>query len=114
MSAPQTRLPGWIDYGIIPLTNLLLALLVAGSLVVLIGESPVEAVQLMLQGSLGFGEGIGFTLFYATSFILTGLPSRSPSTADCSISVARARRTLLVWAWRWWRCRLIPVCTGRW
>ena len=40
---------------------------------VLIGESPVEAVQLMLQGSLGFGEGIGFTLFYATSFILTGL-----------------------------------------
>ena len=73
MSAPQTSLPGWIDYGIIPLTNLLLALLVAGSLVVLIGESPVEAVQLILQGSLGFGEGIGFTLFYATSFILTGL-----------------------------------------
>ena len=73
MSAPQTALPGWIDYGLIPLTNLLLALLVAGSLVLLIGESPWEAVQLMLEGSLGFGEGIGFTLFYATSFILTGL-----------------------------------------
>ncbi|QGG81178.1 ABC transporter permease [Litorivicinus lipolyticus] len=73
MSAPQTALPGWIDYGLIPLTNLLLAFLVAGCLVLLIGENPIEAVQLMLEGALGFGEGIGFTLFYATSFILTGL-----------------------------------------
>ncbi|MGB0957681.1 MAG: ABC transporter permease [Litorivicinus sp.] len=73
MSAPQASLPGWIDYGVIPLTNLLLAFLVAGCLVLLIGENPIEAVQLMLDGSLGFGEGIGFTLFYATSFILTGL-----------------------------------------
>ena len=73
MSAPQKPLPGWIDYGLIPLTNLMLALLVAGCLVLLIGESPVETVQLMLSGSLGFGEGIGFTLFYATSFIFTGL-----------------------------------------
>ena len=73
MSAPQATLPGWIDYGLIPLTNLLLAFIVAGCLVLLIGESPTEAVQLMLAGSLGFGEGIGFTLFYATSFILTGL-----------------------------------------
>lgn len=73
MSAPQASLPGWIDYGLIPLTNLLLAFFVAGCLVLLIGENPLEAVQIMLAGSLGFGEGIGFTLFYATSFILTGL-----------------------------------------
>ena len=71
MSAGQ--LPRWVDYGLIPVLNLVAAFLVSGLVVILIGESPIEAVQILLWGSLGFGEGIGFTLFYATNFIFTGL-----------------------------------------
>lgn len=71
MSAGQ--LPRWVDYGLIPLLNLAAAFLVSGLVVLLIGENPLEAVEILVWGSLGFGEGVGFTLFYATNFIFTGL-----------------------------------------
>jgi len=67
------ELPRWVDYGLLPATNLFAAFLVSGLVVLLIGENPIEAVGILLWGSLGFGEGIGFTLFYATNFIFTGL-----------------------------------------
>ena len=67
------QLPGWVDFGLLPLINVIAAFLVSGLVVLLIGESPIEAVEILLWGSLGFGEGIGFTLFYATNFIFTGL-----------------------------------------
>ncbi|MBO3758584.1 ABC transporter permease [Ciceribacter sp. L1K23] len=73
MSTASVPLPNWINYALLPLINLLLAFLVSGFVVWVIGEDPVEALKLMLQGALGRGEGIGFTLFYATSFIFTGL-----------------------------------------
>jgi simple sugar transport system permease protein len=73
MSLPAAKLPRWIDYGLIPLLNLTAAFGLAGLVVLLIGESPIEAVEILLWGAFGFGEGIGFTLFYATSFIFTGL-----------------------------------------
>ena len=69
MSAGQ--LPRWVDYGLIPFLNLAAAFLVSGLVVVLIGENPLDAVQLLVWGSIGYGEGIGFTLFYATNFIDT-------------------------------------------
>ena len=47
---------------------------VAAFLVVLgIGENPLEATALLLRGALGSAEGIGFTLYYTTNFIFTGL-----------------------------------------
>lgn len=73
MSAPLAKLPRWVDYGLIPLLNLTAAFLVSGLVVLLIGENPLEAVYWLVQGSLGYGEGIGFTLYYATNFIFTGL-----------------------------------------
>ena len=73
MSAPLAKLPRWVDYGLIPLLNLAAAFLVSGLVVLLIGENPLEAVYWLVQGSLGYGEGIGFTLYYATNFIFTGL-----------------------------------------
>src|SRR5690606_37736138 len=66
-------LPRWADLVLIPALNLLLAFLVAGLVVVFIGEDPVEAVRLLLVGSLGSSYGIGFTLYYATTFVFTGL-----------------------------------------
>jgi ABC-type uncharacterized transport system permease subunit len=73
MSVPAGQLPRWADYGLMPIINLAAAFLVSGLVVLFIGENPLEAVRLMIYGSLGYGEGIGFTLFYATNFIFTGL-----------------------------------------
>jgi ABC-type uncharacterized transport system permease subunit len=73
MSAPYAKLPAWVEYGLIPLINLVVAFLVAGMVVLLVGESPLKAATLLVQGAFGYGEGIGFTLYYATNFIFTGL-----------------------------------------
>ena len=73
MSRPYAKLPGWIDHGVIPLVNVVVAFLVAGLVVLAVGESPIEAARLMLRGAFGYGEGLGFTLYYTTSFIFTGL-----------------------------------------
>lgn len=73
MATPYAKLPAWVDYGLIPLVNLVVAFLVAGLVVLLVGESPIEAATLMVKGAFGSGEGVGYTLFYATNFIFTGL-----------------------------------------
>jgi ABC-type uncharacterized transport system permease subunit len=41
-------LPGWIEYGLIPLANLAAAFLVAGLVVLFVGENPLEAVQILV------------------------------------------------------------------
>ncbi len=69
----NAQLPRWVDLGLIPLLNLAAAFLMAGLVVLLIGENPLDAVRFILIGAFGYGEGIGFTLFYATNFIFTGL-----------------------------------------
>ncbi|MEM6461544.1 MAG: ABC transporter permease [Pseudomonadota bacterium] len=73
MSVPYAKLPGWVEFGLIPLINLVVAFLVAGLVVLLVGESPLKAATLLVQGAFGYGEGLGFTLYYATNFIFTGL-----------------------------------------
>lgn len=73
MSAPFARLPNWAEYGLIPLVNLAVAFLVAGLVVLFVGESPLRAASLMITGAFGSGEGLGYTLFYATNFIFAGL-----------------------------------------
>ena len=42
-------------------------------MVLFIGESPLEAVGILIWGAFGFEEAIGYTLFYSTNFIFTGL-----------------------------------------
>ncbi len=66
-------LPKWADLVLIPAINVLLAFFVAGLVVIFIGEDPVHAMQIMIRGSLGSDYGIGYTLYYTTSFIFTGL-----------------------------------------
>jgi simple sugar transport system permease protein len=73
MSGASRALPWWVDYALLPLLNLVLALLAAGLVVLVTGENPIEAVTSMVQGALGTGEGIGYTLYYATDMIFTGL-----------------------------------------
>ena len=68
-----TRLPSWVNYGLLPLLNLGMAFLVAGLIVVVLGENPFMAVRLLVFGAFGYGEAVGYTFFYATNFIFTGL-----------------------------------------
>jgi len=65
-------LPKWADIVLIPLLSLILALLVSGLVVMFIGKDPIEAVKVMISGALG-KFGIGYTLYYTTNFIFTGL-----------------------------------------
>jgi len=73
MSGTSARLPWWAEYALLPLLNLALALIVAGLVVLVTGSNPLEAVTSMVQGAVGTGEGIGYTLYYATDLIFTGL-----------------------------------------
>ena len=72
MSAPQD-LPRWADVGLIPLLNVLAALLVSGIVVAIIGENPFDAMMVMLKGAFIYKGSLGYTLYYATNFIFTGL-----------------------------------------
>jgi simple sugar transport system permease protein len=65
-------LPKWADIILIPFLSLMLAFLVSGLVVMFIGKDPVEAVKVMVSGALG-KYGIGYTLYYTTNFIFTGL-----------------------------------------
>jgi simple sugar transport system permease protein len=71
--ASRGELPRWVNLGLIPLLNLAAAFLVSGLIVLALGENPIEAVRLLIFGAFGYGEAIGYTLFYATNFIFTGL-----------------------------------------
>lgn len=73
MGNARGELPTWVDVGLIPLLNLLVALVVAGLVVLIIGENPFEAMWIMLKGAVGSLKGWGFLLYYATNFVFTGL-----------------------------------------
>jgi ABC-type uncharacterized transport system permease subunit len=73
MSVPNRPLPPLVEYGLLPGLNLAVAFAISGLVVIAIGENPIDAVRIILYGALGFAEGIGFTFYYATNFIFTGL-----------------------------------------
>ncbi len=66
-------LPRWADLALLPAVCLAVALLAAGVVVVLIGQDPVRVLSVLVQGALGTPRGLSYTLYYATTFILTGL-----------------------------------------
>lgn len=67
------KMPKWADVVLIPLISVVLALIVSGLVVLFIGENPLEAMAIMLRGAFGSAYGWGYTLFYTTNFIFTGL-----------------------------------------
>ncbi len=68
-----------------PVSAFVLAICAASAVIGLIafamGENPLRAGELLLRGSLGSAEGLGFTLFYTTSYIFTGLAVALPFRA---------------------------------
>lgn len=69
----NSDLPRWATNIALPMFNLLTALVVSAGVIYLLGENPLEALGIMLKSALGNAEGFGYTLFYATTFIFTGL-----------------------------------------
>ena len=67
------RMPPWADALLVPLISLVLAAILSALVIIGIGEDPVAAVTLMVKGALGSTYGWGYTLYYATNFIFTGL-----------------------------------------
>jgi simple sugar transport system permease protein len=67
------KLPHWADVVLIPVISLILAAILSALVILGIGEDPVAAVRLMVNGALGSTYGWGYTLYYATNFIFTGL-----------------------------------------
>lgn len=72
MSQP-VELPRWMDVGLLPLVNLALALAVAAIVVAVVGLNPVQVITLLAKGAFGSAAGISYTLYYATTFVFTGL-----------------------------------------
>lgn len=69
----STELPRWLDVAVLPAVNLAFALLVAGVVVALVGFDPLAMLGLLVKGAFGSQAGIGYTLYYATTFVFTGL-----------------------------------------
>ena len=67
------RLPKWADVALVPLVSLALAALISALVILAIGQDPMEALNTMVTGALGSAYGWGYTLYYTTSFIFTGL-----------------------------------------
>ena len=67
------KIPKWADVILIPLISLALALTASGLVVLAIGENPFQAVWVIVKGALGTTSNIGYTLYYATNYMFTGL-----------------------------------------
>jgi simple sugar transport system permease protein len=66
-------LPRWADLFLLPLINLCAAFFVCGIVVWLIGENPLNALSVMIKGAFYYPGSLGYTLYYTTNFVFTGL-----------------------------------------
>ena len=73
MSKGTQDLPRWVDVGVVPLVNLFIALIASGIVIALVGQSPTEVLNALIKGALGTQRGLSYTLYYATTFVFTGL-----------------------------------------
>ena len=67
------KMPAWADVLLVPLISLVISFMISGLVILAIGESPIEAMSYMINGALGSSYGWGYTLYYATNFMFTGL-----------------------------------------
>ena len=70
---PATPLPRWADVFLLPVVCLAVALLAAGVVVAAVGQNPIKVLSVLVNGAFGTPRGISYTLYYATTFIFTGL-----------------------------------------
>ncbi len=66
-------MPRWATAFVMPVLNLLSALLVAALVIHLLGEDPVDSLRVLVNSAIVNPEGLSYTLFYASTFVFTGL-----------------------------------------
>ncbi len=71
--ANPIELPRWLDLVVLPAFNLAVALAVCGLVVLLVGQDPAQVLALLVEGAFGSRTGFSYTLYYATTFVFTGL-----------------------------------------
>ncbi|MCA8835799.1 MAG: ABC transporter permease, partial [Proteobacteria bacterium] len=71
--SPLPPLPRWADVFLLPLLNLTIAFLFCGLVIWILGENPAHALSIMIKGAFFYPESLGYTLYYTTNFIFTGL-----------------------------------------
>ncbi len=95
-------MPKWADALLIPLISILLAFAISALVILAIGEDPVAALKIMVEGTFGRSEGCGLHAFLCHQLHLHRiLPWPSPFTHGCSTSVAKVRRRWADWVWPW-------------
>jgi simple sugar transport system permease protein len=67
------KMPAWADAVLVPLFSILIAAALSALVILGIGENPVAAFKAMVDGALMKSTGWGYTLYYATNFMFTGL-----------------------------------------
>jgi simple sugar transport system permease protein len=66
-------LPRWMDLALLPALNLALAFAASGVVLWGVGQDPALVLALLVKGAFGSRTGIGYTLYYATTFVFTAL-----------------------------------------
>lgn len=61
------------DTVLLPLFSILVSFILSGLIILALGENPFMALKHIFMGVFAYEEGIGYTLYYATNFIFTGL-----------------------------------------
>jgi simple sugar transport system permease protein len=69
----QANVPAWVTVALLPAINVFVAFLVSALLFIYIDINPIDAIKVMWTGAFGYSEGFGYTLYYTTGFIFTGL-----------------------------------------
>ena len=72
MRAPPP-LPKWADLVLLPAINLAAAFAVCALIILAVGENPAAALGVMIKGAFLYPGSLGYTLYYTTNFIFTGL-----------------------------------------
>jgi ABC-type uncharacterized transport system permease subunit len=67
------KMPKWADVILIPIISIVLAAVISGLVLLATGHDPIRALGIMVSGAMGSSLGWGYTLYYATNFIFTGL-----------------------------------------
>ncbi len=101
-----------------PLTAVVAAFLVGGVLIALVGDSPLRTYELLIGSALTWPDGIGYTLFYATPLLFTGLAVAVAYRCGLLNIGAEGQLTIAAFATAWagitfagWSAwLLIPLC----
>src|SRR3954469_23768834 len=63
----------YLREALFPIVAVACAFLVGSVVILLIGDSPVQTYRLLIGSAFSWPDGIGYTLFFATPLIFTGL-----------------------------------------